>query len=148
MAYMLVWRVPKAFFREKHCNMSFSGLKTAVSRQIAKENLISDRVKANICASFQEAVTQSLCDRVARAIELDDNFETIVVSGGVAANQYIGNALRTLAEDRHKKFIAPPINLCTDNAAMIAWAGLERLKNGAISDLSFAPKSRMDLAKK
>ncbi len=137
---------PKPFFKEKHCDMSFSGLKTAVSRQIAKEKILSDEIKFNICASFQEAIGVTLCDRIENAIKLckDKNmdFTTLVISGGVAANRYICNALLDLCNRYEKKLVTPPIKLCTDNAAMIAWAGVEKMIAGVESDLGFAPKSK------
>lgn len=137
---------PKPFFKEKHCNMSFSGLKTAVSRQIAKEGDLSDEIKFNICASFQDTISVVLCDRIENAIKIcrDKNmdFSTIVISGGVAANRYICNSLLDLCHKYGKKLITPPIKLCTDNAAMIAWAGVEKMIAGVESDLGFAPKSK------
>ena len=106
-------------------DMSFSGLKTAV-RQAAERSGEADR--ADICASFQAAVGDVLADRCARALATT-GFDTLVVAGGVAANK----ALRTRLEALSARLVAPPLALCTDNAAMIAWAGLERLRAGLAS---------------
>lgn len=137
---------PKAFFKTQHCNMSFSGIKTAVSRQIAREALLTDEVKANICASFQKAIGETLCDRVERAIQLLHGrslpFDSIVVAGGVAANESIASRLLFLCNKYKKRLVVPPRSFCTDNAAMIAWTGIEKLAKGAQHDLCFAPKSK------
>ncbi len=141
---------PKAFYGEKHCNMSFSGIKTAVSRQIAKENNLTQQVKSDIAASFQDAVSITLCDRVKIAItscnEKDFQFKSVVVAGGVAANRYLVSKLSILCNDFNKALVVPPINLCTDNGAMIAWAGIEKLAFGFGSELSFAPRSKWPIA--
>lgn len=141
---------PKAFFRESHCDMSFSGIKTAVARQIAKEDNITNECKANICASFQKAVFQTLCDRIKSAIAICEKnnmpFDNLVVSGGVAANQNLKYELQILCDQYKKHLIIPPISLCTDNAAMIAWVGIEKLVAGYTSELSFSPRSRWSIA--
>lgn len=141
------YNFPKAFFNEKHCDMSFSGIKTAVSRQIAKETHLNNNVKANICASFQKAIALTLCDRVKSAIHMqaDQNYNSIVIAGGVAANQYICKQMLLLCQEYNKRLIVPPISLCTDNAAMIAWCGIERLHAGEKSNLNFAPRSRWSI---
>ena len=141
------YNFPKSFFKEKHCNMSFSGIKTAVSRQIAKEDHLNDKVKANICASFQEAIATTLADRLEMAINsCNEVFDSVVIAGGVAANRYIAAKLYELSIRYNKKLVVPPINLCTDNGAMIAWAGIERLNIGYKGNINFAPKSRWSLA--
>lgn len=140
---------PKAFFREKHCDLSFSGIKTAVFRQIAKEEDLSDEVKSNICASFQEAITSTLSDRLERAIKICNKkiyFSDIVIAGGVAANRYLAASLLTLCNSYQKRLVIPPISLCTDNAAMIAWTGVEKMNKGLVSDLGFAPKSQWPIS--
>jgi N6-L-threonylcarbamoyladenine synthase len=140
------YNFPKPFFRESHCDMSFSGLKTAVSRQIAKEDLLSDEIKANICASFQDTISTTLYDRLESAIKLciqrNLYFSSVVIGGGVGANQHIYKTLLSLCNRYEKKLIVPPINLCTDNAAMISWAGIEKMIIGIDKNLDFAPKSK------
>ncbi|MDX2083244.1 MAG: tRNA (adenosine(37)-N6)-threonylcarbamoyltransferase complex transferase subunit TsaD, partial [Rickettsiales bacterium] len=71
--------------------------------------------------------------------------QSLVIAGGVAANQYILNKLKNWASNYNLEVVAPPINLCTDNAAMIAWAGIERFKLGKFDDLNFKPKARFEL---
>ncbi len=107
--------------REPH--FSFAGLKSAVLR--AKES--GAHADADICASFQQAAVECLIDRLARALETAGPFPALVVAGGVAANRTVRAALEAFAEAHAMRFTAPPLALCTDNAAMIAWAGCERL---------------------
>ena len=143
------YKFPKAFFREDHCDMSFSGLKTAVSRQIAKEVVLSDEIKANICAAFQDTISKTLYDRLESAIKICNqrnfDFSTIVIGGGVGANQHIFKVLLSLCNKYEKKLIVPPINLCTDNAAMISWTGVEKMLIGIKTNLEFAPKSKWSI---
>ena len=128
-------------------DFSFSGLKTAV-RQL-KEDPALDVDDA--CASFQAAVIDILCDRVRsacarfRADLPETKNPTLVVAGGVAANRAIGSALRHLTEAEGFAIRIPPPRLCTDNAAMIAWAGLERLAAGAADPMDIGPKARWPL---
>lgn len=142
---------PMTFSTDKsHCNMSFSGLKTAVSRVIQSISNLSAQDVCDICASFQYTVAKILCDRVLQsiiryeAIAGSTKRKTFVISGGVAANQYIRAKLLEALPEGYE-LIAPPIELCTDNGAMIAWAGLERFRLGASDSLNFEPKSRWSL---
>jgi N6-L-threonylcarbamoyladenine synthase len=128
-------------------DFSFSGLKTAM-RQLVQ----SGGVDANdACASFQAAVIDILRDRTDHALALfQRDFPTIVtptlvVAGGVAANLAIGSALTELAESQDFQIRIPPPRLCTDNAVMIAWAGLERLAGGASDPISIGPRARWPL---
>ena len=137
----------------KSADFSFSGLKTAL-RQLAQTQSVD---VADASASFQAAVVDILCDRTRIAMgRFRADFAqslpagapaTMVVAGGVAANQAIGAALAALARDEDFVTRIPPPRLCTDNAAMIAWAGLERLATGAAADpLDVAPRARWPLA--
>ena len=133
---------------QKNCNFSFSGLKTAVKRQIEKLDNIDDNI-SDISASFQRTVGDILHDRIKYALEFysqdhADN-KTLVISGGVASNKYLKTRLDDVAQKYGFEVIAPPMKLCVDNAAMIAWAGIERLKLGIKNDLSFTPRSRWSL---
>jgi len=143
--------LPRPLRGRAGCDFSFSGLKTKVRQTI--ENLpdgpVTDQDKSDICAAFQIAAGDVLIDRCQNAIDLflaeHPNGQHLVVSGGVAANQSIRSRLAALCKSRNLTFAAPPLKLCTDNAAMIAWAGLERLKKGDVDDLSFRPRPRWPL---
>lgn len=135
-------------------DFSFSGLKTAV-RQTAQKladanDGLSDHAVAAICHSFQTSICAVLADRVGSALDEVSRAQgeplPLVVAGGVAANQAIRNTLEAVAAARGSELIAPPLALCTDNAAMIAWAALERMEAGiAADDFTVAPKPRWPL---
>jgi N6-L-threonylcarbamoyladenine synthase len=133
------------------CHFSFSGLKTAVRQTIDKlpDGPLSETDIADVSASFQKAAGDVLVDRTANAIQLfrekNPTGHTLVVAGGVAANSHIRTRLTELAKAEGMRFIAPPQKLCTDNAAMIAWAGIERLNEGLTDALDFAPRPRWPL---
>ncbi|HET7084198.1 MAG TPA: tRNA (adenosine(37)-N6)-threonylcarbamoyltransferase complex transferase subunit TsaD [Rhizomicrobium sp.] len=136
--------------RRDGADFSFSGLKTAV-RQLAQGPVRTE----DVCASFQRAVIEILCDRSRLAMEMfrrdfpdaNKGGDTFVMAGGVAANQAIGAALQTLCTETGFVTRIPPPGLCTDNAAMIAWAGIERLTDNAGGDaLSVSPRARWPLA--
>jgi N6-L-threonylcarbamoyladenine synthase len=128
-------------------DFSFSGLKTAV-RQLAQDKTIN---VDDACASFQAAVIDILRDRTSAAMAMfrgdHPNLDkaTLVIAGGVAANKAIGAALTSLASDQDFAIQIPPARLCTDNGAMIAWAGLERLAAGASDPLVTGPRARWPL---
>lgn len=138
--------LPRSMVGAAHCDFSFSGLKTAVLRQAeALPKPLQEQDIADLCASFQTTVGDILCDRIATALpQFSGNH--IVVAGGVAANQYLSSRFKTLAETQNLQFCAPPMKLCTDNAAMIAWAALERLKVGDTQNaLNAIPLARWPL---
>ncbi len=133
------------------CHFSFSGLKTAVRtklRELSNQGL-SERDIQDVCASFQAAVADVIADRSLRAAEVfkrkNPAGRHLVVAGGVAANLTLRASLETAASEAGLELIAPPPALCTDNGAMIAWAGLERMAEGLTSDLGFAPRPRWPL---
>ncbi len=136
--------LPRPMWRKPGCDFSFSGLKTAI-RQTAEKLAANDRQAiADLCASFQRTVGDVLVDRCANALALAPA-PTLVVAGGVAANAYLRGRLEALAASRGVRLVAPPVKLCTDNGAMIAWAGLERLRLGMIDSLDFRPRPRWPL---
>lgn len=131
------------------CDFSFSGLKTSVSRQLDQlEKPLSEQDISDVCASFQRTVAEIMINRSKAALEIatERGITSFVVSGGVAANKYIGNALQDQAAKHGFSFFAPPVSFCTDNAAMIAWAGVEKLQKGLVDDLSFPPRPRWPLS--
>ena len=143
------YHFPRPLLGRPDCNFSLSGLKTAVRYKISKLCNISSQDKADISASFQKAVCDVIVDRCSNAIDKcllysSKNF-SFVVAGGVAANESIRTALQTLSHRKGVKFIAPPISLCTDNAAMIAWAGVERFNKGDFDGFDFLPRPRWPL---
>ena len=142
-------KLPRSLVGRKGCDFSFSGLKTAVRREIESlPSPLSEQDKNDLCASFQTCVGDILEDRLNHAIakyEQTQNGKRLVLAGGVAANQYIRARLEESCKKHGYTLFAPSIKLCTDNAAMIAWAGIERMQKGFISPLDFAPKARWPL---
>lgn len=132
------------------CDFSFSGLKNAVrlvAQSVAVDNAIAPQDVADICASFQHAVGEAVQDRMRNALAAyDGEARKLVVAGGVAANQHLRNTLTKVAGEFGFTLVAPPLKLCTDNAAMIAWAGVERLKLGLSDPLDTEPRARWPLA--
>ena len=142
--------LPRPMVGREGCDFSFSGLKTALRLAVEKRGgALSATDQADLAASLQESIVVSLADRAENAIAafLDRYPEgkTLVVAGGVAANTALRRRLTELAARTGLDFVAPPLALCTDNGAMIAWAGLERLKAGLADTLDFAPRPRWPL---
>lgn len=143
------YKLPKPLFKKPHCNFSFSGLKTAILRLIETETIKSGDDISNLCASFQETVSEVLVDRCKNAIEIfqknHPEAKNFVMAGGVAANLYIRSKLESMCKNYGFQFVAPPQKLCTDNAAMIAWAGCERYAKHAYDSLETKVKPRWPL---
>lgn len=145
--------LPRPMVGRDALDFSFAGLKTAVRQTAAKlagpNGGLDRRDQRDLAASFQAAVAEVLADRCAGALARFEQ-ETgrpgpLVVAGGVAANRFLRHRLAAVAEAGGAALIAPPPALCTDNAAMIAWAGIERLRLGLTDGLDFAPRPRWPL---
>ena len=132
--------LPRPLVGSAEPHFSFAGLKSAVQRAVAS----GAYAPADIAASFQQALIDCLLDRTARALDESDA-PTLVVAGGVAANGAIRAALADLAGKQGRRFSVPPAWLCTDNAAMIAWAGAERFANGLTDGLDAPARARWPL---
>lgn len=151
------FELPMPLKGREGCDLSFSGLKTAV-RQIVdrfedhqgdEQAYLSDKVREDICASFQHVCGDILDERATHAIarfrEEWPTGRSMVIAGGVAANHYLRLRVGKVADQGGLSMRAAPIELCTDNAAMIAWAGIERLQRGLIDTLDFSPRARWPL---
>ena len=145
------FKLPRPMFGRPEPHFSFAGLKTAVRHAAQPLVPLSQQDVADLCASFQAAVMASVSDRVSAAMRVaGDRFapgakKPFVVAGGVAANKVLRTALVKVAEEHGYTFHAPPLALCTDNGAMIAWAGAERLALGLIDGLSAPVRPRWPL---
>jgi N6-L-threonylcarbamoyladenine synthase len=133
------------------CDFSFSGLKTAVALAVGRypAGPLPGQDAADIAAGFQRAVTETLADRAAHAMAMmrarHPEARVLVVAGGVAANAAIRAALAAEAARAGFTLLAPPARLCTDNAVMVAWCGIERLRAGLADGLDVAPRPRWPL---
>ncbi|MCW3846762.1 tRNA (adenosine(37)-N6)-threonylcarbamoyltransferase complex transferase subunit TsaD [Sphingomonas sp. LB-2] len=130
--------LPRPLLGSPEPHFSFAGLKSAVARAAR------DHRPEDLAASFQQAVVDCLIDRTHRAIHAVEA-SALVVAGGVAANQAVRGALEALAAEHSMRFVAPPLWLCTDNAAMIAWAGAERFAAGLTDPLDVPARPRWPL---
>ena len=143
------FKFPRPLLNRPNMDMSFSGLKTALRRTrdtlVAEKGGITVKDRQDLCASFQAAVTDTLAEKTRRACKAFGSQSTLAVAGGVAANSVIRAALQNVANEQGLEFLAPPLKYCTDNAAMIAWVGLERFAGGHIDDMSLSARSRWPL---
>ena len=143
----LRFKLPKSLLERKDCDFSFSGLKTAVKRQVDKLNL-DQQTNADMAASFQYTVAEIIKNKLEHAINIyTQNYSNrkLVLAGGVAANLYLREKIKDITFKYDFELITPPVNLCTDNAAMIAWAAIEHYNAGNRSSFDFMPRDRWSL---
>jgi N6-L-threonylcarbamoyladenine synthase len=148
-----VFKFPRPLLDRQNCDMSFSGLKTALLRArdsvVAEHDGLPEAIRRDLCAEFQTAVSDVLTAKSRRAIShylaLTPTKPVLAVAGGVAANTQIRAALIDLCDELGLTFVAPPLALCTDNAAMIAYAGYERFVNKDVDDLTLSARPRWPL---
>jgi N6-L-threonylcarbamoyladenine synthase len=142
--------LPRPMLGKPNANFSLSGLKTALRLEAEKIAPISDQDVRDLCASFQQAVVDVVADRLRAGLKLFreqcGNPTALVAAGGVAANGAIRKVLHRLSFEGGTLLVAPPAELCTDNGAMIAWAGAERLALGLVDTLDTPPQARWPLS--
>jgi N6-L-threonylcarbamoyladenine synthase len=145
----LRFALPRPMHGRQDADFSLSGLKTALRLEAEKIAPLSDQDVADLCASFQQAIVDVVLDRLRAGLRIFRSSygapTALVAAGGVAANQAIRKTLHRLAFEIGTVLIAPPLELCTDNGAMIAWAGCERLALGLTDPLDVAPRARWPL---
>ncbi len=141
------FKFPRPMIGRDDLHFSFSGLKTAVRYAAQEIEPLSDQDIADLCAGFQAAVADILIDRLGRMLDRhgSDPRLPLVVAGGVAANRFLRSEIEKLASHRDARLVIPPPALCTDNGAMIAWAGAERLALGMTDPLEIGPRARWPL---
>lgn len=147
------FKFPRPLLDREGCDMSFSGLKTALLRTrdqvVTEKGGLSQQDRADLCAGFQTAVADVLVEKTRRALALyvaeAPGMPSLAVAGGVAANGVIRAGLETICTEKDCAFISPPLALCTDNAAMIAYAGAELFAAGRRDDMTLAARPRWPL---
>lgn len=145
--------LPRPLLDRTSCDFSFAGLKTAVRYKvqdaIARDGEVTEQTQRDMAACFQSASIDILTNRLKHALAACEElppFEHVVLAGGVAANQAIRGAMDEACANAGKQLVVPPVKLCTDNAAMIAWAGMEHFMLGHTDELTLEPRARWPLA--
>ncbi|SOC06797.1 tRNA (adenosine(37)-N6)-threonylcarbamoyltransferase complex transferase subunit TsaD [Rhodobacter maris] len=144
---------PRPLLDRPGCDMSFSGLKTALLRardaEVAAHGGLYRQTRADLCAAFQQAVADVLAEKTRRALKAylaeAPEVPALAVAGGVAANRQIRSSLEAVCAEAGVRFTAPPLKLCTDNAAMIAFAGIERFRAGTATAADLVARPRWPL---
>ncbi|MEL6685179.1 MAG: tRNA (adenosine(37)-N6)-threonylcarbamoyltransferase complex transferase subunit TsaD [Pseudomonadota bacterium] len=147
------FNLPRPLLNQPGCDMSFSGLKTAILRArdsvVAEKGGLTAQDQSDLSASFQAAITDVLIEKTRRALDvylqLSPAKPAFAIAGGVAANAAVRDGLMALCSELDTAFVAPPLRLCTDNAAMIAYAGIERMQAGEVDDLTLSARPRWPL---
>jgi N6-L-threonylcarbamoyladenine synthase len=138
--------LPRPLLGRAGCDFSFSGLKTAVAQLVAGlQGALPKELVADVAASFQAAVGDVFADRLSHALGMMPEASAVVVAGGVASNLLLRARLAEVAAGAGLGLVAPPLRLCTDNAVMVAWAGIERLRVGLVDDLTAGCRPRWPL---
>ena len=138
------FQLPRPMLDKPNCDFSFSGLKTAVLELVRKQKPLDEQTKADIALAFQTAAVETLIKKTQRALKEND-LTTVVIAGGVSANTALRQSLDDLMESQQGRVYYPPLELCTDNAVMIAYAGYQRLSRGQSEDLAVTVKPRWSL---
>ena len=143
------FKLPEPIINKAGCNLSFAGLKTAVLRESKKING-EEKLRYNLAASFQNTINKILYKKTKVAVEMfrektKKKYFQLIVAGGVAANETIRKNLSTLSNEKNFETIYPNLKFCGDNAAMIAWAGIQRFKKKLIDNVNISAKSRWPL---
>ena len=147
------YQFPMPLIHEKNCNFSFSGLKSSVA-QIVLNKKLTDKFKCDVSASFQKTISEILIKKTQKAVSMFNEMRkkqktaNIVVAGGVAANKFLRSSLTAMEDEYNVQFFFPSLKLCTDNGAMIAYAGIERYEKNLFNKLNFKPRPRWPLDKK
>jgi N6-L-threonylcarbamoyladenine synthase len=141
--------LPRPMLGRREPNFSLSGLKTALRIEAERISPLTATDVADLCASFQAAVVDVVADRTRVGLrafrETAGHPTALVAAGGVAANQTLRRSLQRLAAEAGLRFVAPPLHLCGDNGAMVAWAGIERLRLGFVDDMTAPARARWPL---
>ena len=145
------FKLPHPLEFKKNLNFSFSGIKTSVNLLVKNQIKLNKKIKSNIAASFQKKIIEILIKKTELALEnlkkQKYDIKDIAIVGGVAANKGIKKSLRKFSQINNHRLIFPPLKLCGDNAAMIAWVCLQHHKMGIESDLEFKPNPRLSIKK-
>ena len=147
------YQFPMPLIHEKNCDFSFSGLKSSVA-QIVLNKTITQKFKCDVSASFQKTISEILIKKTKKAVSMFNEMRkkqkttNIVVAGGVAANKFLRSSLTAMEDEYDVQFFFPSLKLCTDNGAMIAYAGIERYEKNLFNKLNFKPRPRWPLDKK
>lgn len=137
--------LPRPMLNSADLDFSFSGLKTAVLTLVKEQQEIDDQTRADICRAFQEAIVEVLVKKSLKALKQTE-LNQLVIAGGVGANKQLRQQLDLQAQRKRFQVFYPPLEFCTDNGAMIAFAGAQRLQQAALNDGAYAVKPRWDMS--